>query len=219
MSKLLKAREWFEKERVKKTVESLSKNGFSTHYVTNKEKAVEKILSIIPNKALVGLGGSVTLRELNLPKLLNERGNIVADHWRANQDGASSKEVLRIRKQHINSDFFITSANAISETGILVNIDGGGQRVAATIFGPKHVIIVSGTNKIVRNLDEAIWRAKNIAGPINAKRLNRKTPCVKTGRCEDCESLERICNVTTIMHKKPSLTPVTVILIGEKLGY
>jgi L-lactate utilization protein LutB len=219
MSSLLEAREWYEKKIVNNTIEALKKNGFTTHYFQDKKEAIEKIMSMIPNGVLVGLGGSVTLREMNLPKLLKDSGNTVADHWKAREEGASSEDVLKIRRQHINSEVFLTSTNAIAETGILVNIDGGGQRVAATIFGPKQVIVVAGINKIVKDLDEAIWRAKNIAGPINAKRLSRKTPCVTTGLCEDCESPERICNVTTIMHRKPSVTSVTVILVGEKLGY
>jgi hypothetical protein len=219
MSSLLEAGEWYEKKTVNNTIESLKKNGFTSYYVTDKKEAIEKILGIIPDDALVGLGGSVTLREMNLPMLLKDRGNQVADHWKAREEGGSSEDVLKIRRQHINSDIFLTSTNAVTETGILVNIDGGGQRVAATIFGPKHVVVVAGINKIVRDLEEAIWRAKNIAGPINAKRLNRKTPCVVTGLCEDCESAERICNVMTIMHRKPSVTSVTVILVGEKLGY
>jgi L-lactate utilization protein LutB len=219
MSSLVEVREWYMETRVKKTLESLKKNGFDALYVSDKDEAIDEILSITPENARVGLGGSVTLREMNLPQILLERGNMVADHWKAREEGASSMEVLEIRRKHINSDIFITSTNAITETGILVNIDGGGQRVSATIFGPGKVIVVTGVNKIVRDLDEAIWRAKNIAAPINAKRLNRKTPCTQTGICEDCESLERICNVTTIMHKKPSITPVTVILVGEKLGY
>lgn len=219
MSSLLEAREWHEKKIVKKTIDSLKKNGFTSYYVQDKIEAVEKILSLIQKKTLVGLGGSVTLREMNLPSLLKKRGNQVADHWKAGEEGASSEEVLKIRRQHINSEVFLTSTNAVTETGILVNIDGGGQRVAATIFGPKHVIVIAGINKIVRDLDEAIWRVKNIASPINAKRLNRKTPCVKTGLCTDCESTERICNVMTIMYRRPSASSITVILVGEKLGY
>jgi L-lactate utilization protein LutB len=219
MSSLLEAREWHEKEIIEKTIDSLKKKGFTSYYVKNKKKAVEKILGLIQDDALVGLGGSVTLREMNLPTLLKEKGNQVADHWKAREEGASSEEVLKIRRQHINSEVFLTSTNAVTETGILVNIDGGGQRVAATIFGPKHVIIVAGINKIVRDLGEAIWRVKNIASPINAKRLNRKTPCVETGLCEDCETPERICNVMTIMYRKPSVSSITVILVGEKLGY
>jgi L-lactate utilization protein LutB len=219
MSSLLEARECHEKKIVKKTIDSLKKNGFTSYYVQDKIEAVKKILSLIQKNTLVGLGGSVTLREMNLPSLLKEKGNQVADHWKAREEGASSEEVLKIRRQHINSEVFLTSTNAVTETGILVNIDGGGQRVAATIFGPKHVIVIVGINKIVRDLDEAIWRTKNIASPINAKRLNRKTPCVKTGLCTDCESTERICNVMTIMYRRPSVSSITVILVGEKLGY
>jgi L-lactate utilization protein LutB len=219
MSELIKAREWYDKQRINKTLTSLKNSGFTAYYAKDSEEAIEKILSMVPEDSFVGLGGSVTLREMKIPKLLMERGNQIADHWKAREEGASSEEVLEIRRKHINSDVFITSTNAITETGTLVNIDGGGQRVAATIFGPKHVIVVTGINKIVRDLEEALWRARNIAAPINAKRLNKKTPCVETGKCEDCDSPERICNVTTIMQRKPSATNITVILVGEKLGY
>jgi len=219
MSELIKAKEWYVKQRINKTFTSLKKAGFMAYYAKDSEEAIEKILSLVPEDALVGLGGSVTLREMKIPQLLMKRGNQVADHWKAREKGASPEEVLEIRRKHINSDVFITSINAITETGILVNIDGGGQRVAATIFGPKHVIVVIGINKIVRDLEEALWRARNVAAPINAKRLNKKTPCVETGKCEDCDSPERNCNVTTIMHRKPSATNITVILVGEKLGY
>lgn len=219
MSTLLGAREWHDKKRVNKTLKALTKNGFNACYVSNQKEAIKKIIRMVPENAIVGLGGSVTLREMRIPQILNDRGNIVADHWRVREEGATYEEVLEVRRRQINSDIFITGTNAITETGMLVNIDGGGQRVAATVFGPGQVIVVCGVNKIVRDLDEAIWRARNIAAPINAKRLNRKTPCVQTGRCEDCESPERICNVTTIMHRKPSVTSVTVILVGEKLGY
>jgi L-lactate utilization protein LutB len=153
MSSLVEVREWYMETRVKKTLESLKKNGFDALYVSDKDEAIDEILSITPENARVGLGGSVTLREMNLPQILLERGNMVADHWKAREEGASSMEVLEIRRKHINSDIFITSTNAITETGILVNIDGGGQRVSATIFGPGKVIVVTGVNKIVRDLD------------------------------------------------------------------
>jgi len=219
MSELIEARNWYEEWRINKTLESLKKGGFTTYFAKDRDGAVKRILKLVPQGSLIGLGGSVTLREMNLPKILEDRGNKVADHWEAREKGASPEEILDIRRKHINSDVFITSSNAITEDGILVNIDGGGQRVAATIFGPKHVIIVVGINKIVRDLDEGIWRTKNVAAPINAKRLKKKTPCVETGKCEECTSPERICNVTTIMHRKPSATDITVVMVGEKLGY
>ena len=197
----------------------MRKNGFNVFYVLNNEDAVKKVLDIIPRKALVGIGGSVTLREIDLPRILRERGNKVADHWEAREKGASTKDIMEIRRLHLNSDVFITSPNAVTETGELINIDGGGQRVAAMIFGPKRVIVITGIKKYAKNVEEGLYRVRNIAAPINAKRLSRKTPCAVLGECTDCDSEERICNITTILHRKPRNTDITVILIGEKLGY
>jgi len=210
---------WYTKLIVDRTLEALRKNGFEAVYAPDKAEAVSRILEIVPSDALVGLGGSVTLREMGLPEALKARGNRVADHWEARENGASAEEVLEIRRAQLNSDAFITSTNAVTETGELINIDGGGQRVAAMIFGPKKVIIVAGTNKIARDLDEGLHRARNVAASMNAKRLNRRTPCAVTGACSDCDSEERICNVTTIIHRRSRSTDTTVILVGEKLGY
>lgn len=213
------AKNWHQELQVEKTISALKEKGFETFYFSTKEDAVKKVLDIVPPDAKVGLGGSVTLRELGLPTILLSRGNTLADHWAARQQGASSEEMLRIRRTQLNSDVFITSTNAITETGELINRDGGGQRVASMIFGPKKVVIVAGINKIVRSIDEGLERIMNYVAPINAKRLNRKTPCVTTGVCSDCKSSDRICNVTSIIHGSLRNTPTTVILIGEKLGY
>ena len=219
MKVLAEAREWYTELRVNKTMSALRKNGFEALYVPTKEEAVSKILDLIPEKALVGLGGSVTLREMGLPDALRKRGNRVADHWEARARGASAEEELGTRRQHLNSDVFVTSSNAITETGELVNIDGGGQRVAAMIFGPRKVIVVAGINKIAEDADDGVKRARNVAAPINARRLNRKTPCAVSGRCVDCDSAERVCNITTVIHRRPRDTNLTVILVGENLGY
>jgi hypothetical protein len=216
---MLEARKWYEDLRVENTLKSLRRNGFEALYLPTVEGVVSKVLGMVPEGAIVGIGGSVTLREMGLMKALEERGVELADHWAASRLGASSEEVMGIRRLHLNSDVFITSTNAVTETGELVNIDGTGQRVAAMIFGPKKVIVVAGVNKIVGDLDEGLWRASNVASPMNAKRLSRKTPCVKTGECEDCDSPERICNITTVIHRRPRATDLTVILVGEELGY
>jgi len=213
------ARNWHQELQVEKTISALKEKGFETFYFSTKEDAVKKVLDIVPPDAKVGLGGSVTLRELGLPTILLSRGNTLADHWAARQQGASSEEMLRIRRNQLNSDVFITSTNAITETGELINKDGGGQRVASMIFGPKQVIIIAGINKIVSTIDNGLERIMNYTAPINAKRLNRKTPCVTSGICSDCKSNDRICNVTSIIHRKLRNTPTTIILIGEKLGY
>ena len=217
--KLLEAKEWFKKIRVEKTIKSLRKHGFEVFYFNTKEEAADKIMELIPSKAVVGIGGSVTLRELDIPEKLRKRGNKTEDHWIERKKGTSTEGILQVRRNQINSDVFLTSTNAITEEGELINIDGGGQRVAAMIFGPKKVIVVAGINKISKDLEEGIWRARNIASPINAKRLNRNTPCAVTGICNDCDSPERICGATVIYHKQMRNTPLTIILIDEDLGY
>lgn len=219
VSCMLDARKWHKDLKVENALSSLRKNGFEAHYFLTSEEAVSKILDMVPEGAVVGIGGSVTLREMGLLKALGERGFELADHWEARRRGAPRDEVMRIRRLHLNSDVFITSTNAVTETGELVNIDGTGQRVAAMIFGPKKVVVVAGVNKIVGDLEEGLWRASNIASPMNAKRLNRGTPCTVTGECEDCDSPERICNITTLIHRRPRDTDVIVIIVGEELGY
>jgi L-lactate utilization protein LutB len=219
MTDLLNAREWYNGLKVEKTLEALKKNGFEALYTPTKKEAVSKVLDFVVPEAVVGIGGSVSLRELGLPDLLRSRGHEVADHWEAGRRGATSDDVLEIRRQQINSDVFITSTNAVTENGELINIDGGGQRVAAMIFGPKRVVVVAGVNKIVGDLKEGLYRVRNVASPMNARRLNRKTPCVVTGVCSDCDSPDRICNATTIIHKKMGNTDTAIILVGEKLGY
>lgn len=219
VSCMLDARKWHKGLKVENALSSLKKNGFEAHYFPTSEEAVSKVLDMVPEGAVVGIGGSVTLREMGLLKALGERGFELADHWEARRRGAPRDEVMRIRRLHLNSDVFITSTNAVTETGELVNIDGTGQRVAAMIFGPKKVVVVAGVNKIVGDLEEGLWRASNIASPMNAKRLNRGTPCTVTGECEDCDSPERICNITTLIHRRPRSTDVIVIIVGEELGY
>ena len=134
------------------------------------------------------------------------------------QKGLSPEEALQTRRQIMNADFFLSSSNAVTEDGKLYNIDATGNRVAAMMFGPKHVILVCGVNKIVRNLDEARIRVKEWVAPMNAKRLSVKTPCAETGECADCSSPQRICNIYVELVKKPSRTDFTVLLVGEHLG-
>jgi L-lactate utilization protein LutB len=215
----MEAREWHERLSVENTLGALERNGFDVVYYPSAEEALVGVLEMVPEGASVGLGGSVTLREMGLVDALEARGVEVANHWKAGREGASPEEVMAIRRAHINSDVFITSTNAVSETGALVNIDGTGQRVAAMIFGPKKVIVVAGVNKITGDLEEGLWRASNIAAPMNARRLHPKTPCAETGECSDCMVPGRICGITTIIHRRPRRTPFTVVLVGEKLGY
>lgn len=216
---MMEAREWHEKLRVENTLKALERNGFEAKYYPTSEEALAGVLEMVPDGATVGFGGSVTLREMGLVEALEARDVELADHWTAKQAGASQEEMLAVRRAQVNSDVFITSTNAVTETGELVNIDGTGQRVAAMIFGPRKVIVVAGVNKITGDLEEGLWRASNVAAPMNARRLHPKTPCEVTGECDDCVAPGRICNITTIIHRKPNNTDLTVVLVGETLGY
>lgn len=210
---------WHLEKKIERTLAALRKNGFDVMYIPNKKEVAAKVLELIPSNTLVGVGGSVTVRELGLLEILKSRGNRIADHWQARHEELAPEEVMKVRRLLLNSDVLLTSTNAVTETGHLVNVDHAGQRVAAMIFGPKKVVIIAGVNKIVRDVNEALERIKNVAAPMNARRLNKKAPCTVTGICSDCDSQDRICNVTTIIERRPVHTDILVILIGEVLGY
>lgn len=205
-----------EREMLTKTIENLRKNGFDARLCRNQDEAKTLIAEHIIPYGTVGLGGSMTLRQMEIAQLAREHRAKVLDHW---DFKLNAEERMNIMRKALISDLYLTGANAISADGKIFNIDGNGNRVAAMIFGPKKVIIVCGQNKIVADDKAAMERIKNIACPQNAKRLNRKTPCAQTGFCTDCQSAERICAITSIMEKKPNLTDITVIIIKEELGY
>jgi len=219
VKKLHNVKKWHLEKKVERTLAALRKNGFDAMHIPSRKEAVTRVLELVPPDALVGVGGSVTVRELGLLESLRRRGNKIADHWEARQKGLPPEVVMKTRRLLLTSDVLLTSTNAVTEEGYLVNTDHAGQRVAAMIFGPKKVIIVAGMNKIVRDVDEALERIKNVAAPMNAKRLDVKVPCTVTGICSNCDSPNRICNVTTIIERKPIHTDVTFILLGEALGY
>lgn len=205
---------WYSGQKIKRTLAALEKNGFQTFFAPTKSEALEMVLSLIPSNATVGIGGSVTLREINLINALTARGNTIFQHWHQPKE-----KVATIMRKELNADVFLASSNAVTEDGKLINIDGTGNRVAAMIFGPQRVILVVGMNKIVKDVDEGIKRAKNVAAPMNARRLGYKTPCADTGVCTDCDAQDRVCRVITIMEKKPDRSDVSVILVGEELGF
>ncbi|HWR42199.1 lactate utilization protein [Sporomusa sp.] len=198
------------------TVDALQKNRFTAAYFQTAKEALEQLFSVIPADATVGIGGSWTLIQLELVEKLEARGNTVFCH---HKPGLSPEEILDIRRKQLTCDVFLTSTNAITEDGRLVNTDATGNRVAAMIFGPKKVIVLTGANKIVATLDEAQERIRTTAAPLNNKRLNRPNPCVKTGYCMDCQGPTRLCNVSTIIHKRPPASDIHVWMIGEELGY
>ena len=180
----------------------------------SKEDATEYLSDLLKNKT-IGIGGSVTVSQMNLYKKLKER-NTVFWHLQM-QDG---QDIMQVRQAASRADIYITSVNAISEKGEIVNIDNTGNRVAASSFGCQKVYFIIGENKITSDLESAIYRARNVAAPLNAQRLKRKTPCaVKGDRCYDCNSEDRICRNLSVFWKKPTGSDYEIILIKQPLGY
>jgi len=201
-------------ESVKKTMESLENNGFKAAYFDDSDSAVKYLMESIKNEATVGIGGSMTVKSLEIPEKLIERGSTVYFHWLESTPEGMDKA----REKAAKADVYLASTNALTEGGQLVNIDGCGNRVASMIFGPKKVYILCGVNKITKNLDEALKRIKDNAYK-NARRLKLKTPCAITEKCADCRSPQRMCSVTTIIERRPYKTDFEVIIIGQELGY
>ena len=198
-----------------KTVSALEKRGFEAYYFDSAEEARTKILSLIAPDASVGYGGSLTVNALGLKEALRERGNTMFDRDFA----ADMAEKKKIEHLALSADWFLMGTNAISEDGQLINIDGIGNRVAALIYGPENVLVVSGMNKMVKTLDDAWSRARNTAAPENMSRFaGLNTPCAVTGSCADCLSPDCICNQLVHTRRCKPAGRIKVILIGEDLG-
>lgn len=197
---------------IETVVKSLKANHFDpVEFVEDADTATKIVLDMIPPEATIRFAGSMSIRQIGLVDQLIRRGTV-------DIGGTVPGEVTIDERRRLLSDILLCSSNAVTLDGKLVNIDGIGNRVATMVFGPKKVILVIGVNKIVRDANEAIDRIKNVIAPYHAMALGRKTPCVTLGYCTDCKSPERICNVTTIIEKKPSFTDIAIVLVGEDLG-
>jgi len=197
-------------------VAALKTREFDAVWVPDKTAAREVILGQVRPNDRVGVGGSMSIRELEVLETLKGNGHTVYDHWTPN---LSKEEILKTRKLQMQSDLFLSGTNALITDGRLVNIDGVGNRVNSMVFGPERVILVAGVNKIVPSLDAAFDRIKNVASPPNARRLSLPTPCAKTGKCVDCHSPSRICRAVLIHEWRPLLTQILVVIVNEALGY
>ena len=208
------------KTRLADLKEALDANNFETFVADNTKEAKTIVLEkIIPKTApkSVSWGGSLTFIATELYDVLKNSGDLhVLDTYDKN---LSPEKSLERRRQSLLVDLFITGSNAVTETGQFVNLDMFGNRIAAITFGPRNVVILVGRNKIVPDLDAAMFRIKNYAAPVNTMRLDKKTPCVKTSYCEECKSPDRICNTWTITEKSFPKGRVKVILINEDLGF
>jgi len=196
---------------------ALIRNNFQAFYCHDRFEALAEIQDEISPGSTVGASGSITMTELGLlQSLFLMKGCRILDH---NCPGLTDPQKDNVRRSRLTCDLFLTSANAITLDGQLVNMDGIGNRIAPMLFGPQKVFVVAGVNKIVKNVEDGIRRIKQIAAPMNNRRRMRSNPCTQTGECIDCCSTERICNVTCILHKKPLLSDIHVFIVGEKLGF
>ena len=203
-------------KRIIDIVEKMNKKRFIAQYVENAEQAKRLVLDILKDDKVVGIGGSVTIPKTGIYTALEENGYEILSAAHAVKTGGDMDDE---RKRSFDADAYLLSANAVTEDGCIINIDGAGNRGAAAIYGPKKVIYVVGKNKISTDLADAIARIKREACPKNAKRLGYDTPCAKTGVCADCYSKMRMCNVTTILEFPMRERKTYVIFIDEDYGF
>ena len=197
---------------VQKTMDSLTQEGFAVRYFETAKEAADYLDESISGKT-VGIGGSVTIEQMGLYERLSAR-NTVFWHWRTNDS--------QTRTAAAGAEVYLCSANAIAETGEIVNIDGSGNRVAGTLYNHGRVVFVAGVNKIAEDYERAVFRARNVAAPLNTRRLGLKTPCAvgKEVKCYNCASKDRICcGVVTLLWPMRSVKVTEVVLVGESLGY
>jgi L-lactate utilization protein LutB len=204
-------------ETIDKVIESLKKNEMEAVYFQTGAEAKEEVLRRIPPRAKVGVGGSITLREMGILEALEKRGDEVYDHWK---EGLSKERRQEVGKKQQKADFFLTSTNALTLDGKLINVDATGNRVASMIFGPERVMVIAGINKIVKNLNQGLARVKKVAAPRNCQRRKDPTPCAQDLICHNCDTPARLCRVTTIIERRPwGIKEFAVILVGEELGF
>jgi hypothetical protein len=206
-------RKWYGEKRCKQTLETFREKGWNCFYAETLEDA-KRILfgDCLPKNVSVGLGGSETLKAMNvLPELRNGEYKFY--------DRYNCQDHFEVCRDSLMAEYFITGANALTINGEMVNMDCSGSRVAAMAYGPRHVIVAAGVNKLTAGLDEAIARVKTIA-PMNCKRNNHKTPCTETGVCGDCNTADRMCNHLLItFNARKFAGKYTLILINEDVGF
>ncbi len=198
-------------------IKKLTKRRLGASFAHTAVQAREEIVNMVPAGATVSRCGSMSLVEMGLWEALAQKAGVEIINPFA--PGVSPEEAYALMRQGLLADFMITSSNALTMDGKLVNLDATGNRVAAMCFGPDKVILVIGLNKVVPDLESAMARIKQLAAPINAIRLNRQTPCAETGQCADCKSPGRLCNLWSIIEGHRFENRIHVKLVGEDLGY
>lgn len=207
---------WSNEQKIARTVEAINKNNMNGYYVKDRDELINLIEEIVSEDSLVSCGGSMTLFEAGVMEHLRSGRYKFLDRYK---EGITREEVVNMFKESFFADAYFTSSNAVTENGELYNVDGNGNRVAAMLYGPEKVIVICGVNKIVKDVEEAIKRNRECAAPINAKRLNKETPCSKVGYCMDCKSKDRICNEYTLIKRQNRKDRMHIIFLNENLGY
>jgi L-lactate utilization protein LutB len=210
---------WYYEKLSAKVLQGLKRNNIEAFYFQTGEEAREKVLSLIPEGSSVGLAGSVTLKELGV---LDELSKGKYKLYNQYLPDLSAEEGLRIRKEGVSADYFLSGTNAVTLNGELVNISGMGNKIVGLAYGRK-VIIVCGVNKIVKDVKEGIDRTRNLSAPVNARRLDFNTPCRETGFCDydlcRAPKFDRMCNQLLVIEGEREKGRITVILVGEELGF
>ena len=197
-------------------IKNLNRRHIEAYYCPTAAEAVKKVSELIPDGSNVTWGGSMTIRDMGIPQQLCNRGTLeVLDRDKAE----TPEEIQEIYLRAFTSDVYLSSANAISEDGVIVNIDGNGNRVAAITWGPKKVIFVIGINKVAQTVEAALARARSTASPINAQRFDINTPCQTDGVCHNCNSTDCVCSYVHFLRNSRNKGRHVVVLVGEDLGY
>lgn len=203
-------------QRIARTISNLKKNNMEAYYASDEKELLNMISPMLKEGETISSGGSATLSETGIINFLrNGNYNFLDRH----KEGLSPSDIEEIFRKCFSADTYFVSSNAVTEDGELYNVDGTGNRVAAMLFGPKQVIVVVGINKIVKDLEAAKNRVKELAAPANCVRLNRNTPCTKVGYCMNCESKDRICNEYVVIKRQNKPGRIKVFIVGKDLGY
>ena len=195
-----------------KVIKGLESRNMKGYYAADKEEALKIALELIPEQSSVSMGGAMSAHEIGLVEALKKGNYNFID-----RDATEDKRAAMLAAY--DADYFLTSANAMTEDGVMVNIDGNSNRVSAIAQGPKHVLVIVGMNKICDDVDGAMKRARNVAAPINAQRFSLSTPCAKTGSCMNCKSPDTICCQFLITRYSRHTDRIHVILVNDNLGY
>lgn len=203
-------------KRIEQTLKNLKRNHMTGYFLERREQLLPLMQSLIPEGQAVGCGDSVTLEDLGVFDFLRSGKYLFYDKFKP---GLTREERHELYGKNFSADTFVTGTNALTIGGELVNIDGNESRVAPMIYGPKQVIVVVGINKITENLEEAMKRARNIAAPLDAKRLKKGTPCETLGKCVDCHHPQRICNDFVVIAGQFNEERIKVVIMNEALGF